>query len=248
MFQVGRFDPNAEHKAPTAYCRTKKKSKEFHHDKVRNSSVKRRRKRSSSRDSVAKNVPGDKKAIATELRSEKRNKDVRSSSVPSSTDFDDSSSVPSSCSSDNESDNKQENSTARKTTLKVIAPSQPIVGDAKSNKRRKEGFEEEAIDDFDADFDVVENALPISSSKIEHHDPIASRALRLSRLPIEVVASKEHWGLPSFLVKNLEADSYTNFFPIQCMVIPDVIESDRNAHLRGARDVCCHAPTGSGKL
>mmetsp|Transcript_396 Transcript_396/g.810 ORF Transcript_396/g.810 Transcript_396/m.810 type:complete len:598 (-) Transcript_396:53-1846(-) len=31
------------------------------------------------------------------------------------------------------------------------------------------------------------------------------------------------------------------------MVIPDVIESDRNAHLRGARDVCCHAPTGSGK-
>mmetsp|Transcript_9418 Transcript_9418/g.16370 ORF Transcript_9418/g.16370 Transcript_9418/m.16370 type:complete len:593 (+) Transcript_9418:3-1781(+) len=31
------------------------------------------------------------------------------------------------------------------------------------------------------------------------------------------------------------------------MVIPDVIESERNAHLRGARDVCCHAPTGSGK-
>lgn len=257
MFQVGRFDPDADRKTPNATDRNpKKKSKELHHNRAQNNSIKRHRKRLSPSDGV---VQGDKEVVGKETQPVKRNKNGKVSSVSSYNDVDDSSSVPSSSSSDSESDNKHENSTARKSTLKVIAPAQAIVGDSISTKRRKDGFEEEAIDDFDADFDIVENSLPISSSQVDstdptgafrnsYYDPVASRALRLSRLPIEEVASKKHWGLPSFLVKNLEADSYTNFFPIQCMVIPDVIESDRNAHLRGARDVCCHAPTGSGKL
>jgi ATP-dependent RNA helicase DDX51/DBP6 len=137
-----------------------------------------------------------------------------------------------------------------KSTLKVIAPSQPAANDSKS-KRKHEGFEDEAIDDFDADFDIIENENTSEKTSTPSHmnvgDVAAARALRLSKLPIAEVASDKHWSLPPFLLCNLEADSYTNFFPIQCMVIPDVIESERNAYLRGARDVCCHAPTGSGK-
>jgi ATP-dependent RNA helicase DDX51/DBP6 len=111
--------------------------------------------------------------------------------------------------------------------------------------------EDEAIDDFDAD--VVESAHPsyqdkAGSASTPRSDTVAiRRALRLSQLPIAEVASEKHWNLPPFLIRNLRADSYEKFFPIQCMVIPDVIESERNSHLRGARDVCCHAPTGSGK-
>lgn len=162
--------------------------------------------------------------------------DDGSSSVPSSGS--DSSSVVSS-----EEDEDQE----PQTTLKVIAHSQPTTKDSKRSQKNL-GFEDEAIDDFDADFDIIENEPKVDASAPSlPTDVTAARALRLSKLPIDEVASDKHFNLPSFLLKNLQADSYTNFFPIQCMVIPDVIESEQNAHLRGARDICCHAPTGSGK-
>ncbi|KAL7514798.1 hypothetical protein ACHAXN_012119 [Cyclotella atomus] len=131
-------------------------------------------------------------------------------------------------------------------TLKVIAPSQPAAKDSKRRQKSHQGFEDEAIDDFDADFDIIETEAKTDTPNTPT-DVTAARALRLSKLPIEEVASDRHFNLPPFLLKNLRADSYTNFFPIQCMVIPDVIESEQNAHLRGARDICCHAPTGSGK-
>lgn len=54
------------------------------------------------------------------------------------------------------------------------------------------------------------------------------------------------WKLASFLVDNLNKAGVTRFFPIQALVIPDVIASERHAHIR-ARDVCVTAPTGSGK-
>ena len=160
----------------------------------------------------------------------------------------DSSSVPSSSSDSDSSDDDDQNKEAQ-TTLKVIAPSQPTK-DSKRNQRNQD-YLDEAVDDFDADFDIIENNDTLSKkSDAPKHltvDITAARALRLSKLPIAEVASESHWNLPSFLLRNLQADSYTNFFPIQCMVIPDVIESEQNAHLRGARDICCHAPTGSGK-
>jgi ATP-dependent RNA helicase DDX51/DBP6 len=161
--------------------------------------------------------------------------DEDSSSVPSSES--DSSSVVSS--EDDEPNEPQ-------TTLKVIAPSQPAAKDSKRGQKSHQGFEDEAIDDFDADFDIIETEAKADASS-NLTDVAAARALRLSKLPIDEVASDRHFNLPPFLLKNLRADSYTNFFPIQCMVIPDVIESEQNAHIRGARDICCHAPTGSGK-
>ena len=167
-------------------------------------------------------------------------------------DKSDSSSVPTSSDDEN---------THASTTLKVIAPFQPPSDVSRKRDKMRIGTEEtdEAIDDFDADFDIIENsaAQPSTdggeggsttpSSSSQRRDAAANRALRLSQLPISEVASEKYWNLPPFLIQNLREDSYEKFFPIQCMVIPDVIESERNAHIRGARDVCCHAPTGSGK-
>lgn len=158
---------------------------------------------------------------------------------------DDSSSVPSS-ESDSSSVVEGEEHHEPPTTLKVIAPFQPPTKDPKRSQKNK-GFEDEAIDDFDADFDIIENETKTNTAAFVPIDTTAARALRLSKLSIDEVASEKHFNLPSFLLRNLQADSYTNFFPIQCMVIPDVIESEQNSHLRGARDICCHAPTGSGK-
>ena len=220
MFHVGRYDPTAE---------------------VRPSQKADRR---SKRKADSKEGPDDPPlkgaADGDNIDSNKRAKDDnQSSSVPtSSDDSSDSSSVPSSS-----SDDEHEGDTQTSTTLKVIAPSQPVADDARRRVKKRGAAEDEAIDDFDADFDIIEDSGK-SSLASNAHDSAATRALHLSRLSIAEVASEKHWGLPPFLIRNLEADSYEKFFPIQCMVIPDVIESERNAHLRGARDVCCHAPTG----
>ena len=154
----------------------------------------------------------------------------------------DSSSVPSSSESDDSSvESSGEN---HKSTLKVIAPSQPAADSHKVNRKTR-AQDDEAIDDFDADLDIVEHVAAKDETKSTSTDSTIKRAFHMSRLPIEEAAST--WNLPEFLVNNLKADSYENFFPIQCMVIPDVIESERNAHLRGARDICVQAATGSGK-
>ena len=172
--------------------------------------------------------------------------------------------VPSSSSSEEDDDDEKEsnnNPLQLSTTLRVIAPSQPVSNDARRRDKNTKGesAEDEAIDDFDADYyDIIESGSSTQQQPTkegnkknntvkQHHDIAATRAIKLSQLSISEVASSKHWNLPQFLVRNLLESSYTNFFPIQCMVIPDVIESERNAHLRGARDVCCHAPTGSGK-
>lgn len=218
MFHIGRFDPNAEER------------------KAKSSSVASKKKTGSSNTSAE--VP----------KSDKRKRDDDDDVVhPSKHDSDDSSSVPSS------SDEEDNEPAEQQTTLRVIAPSQPVLNDAMQRDKKKHqrgAAEDEAMDDFDTDYDIIESGASQSATKSANttkHDSTASRALRLSQLPISEVASSKHWNLPQFLIDNLKADSYTNFFPIQCMVIPDVIESERNAHLRGARDVCCHAPTGSGK-
>ena len=229
MFNVGRFDPSAE----VWNKRTDdNKRKEFYDDAA-----------TGGADNL--NVPNKriKKENADGVGSD-------SSSVPSNTSESDSSSAPSS-SDDDEHDEQP-------TTLRVIAPSQSVSNAAhqtRDNTKRRAGEIDEAMDDFDNttayESNNVHSTKSGSTNHHHHHhrDTVSIRnALRLSQLPIDIVASSKHWNLPPFLIHNLKADaSYKTFFPIQCMVIPDVIESERNAHLRGARDVCCHAPTGSGK-
>jgi superfamily II DNA/RNA helicase len=100
-------------------------------------------------------------------------------------------------------------------------------------KRKHGNLTDEGMDDFDEteEINVQKN-------------PEVENALRLSKRPIREVAKL--WNLAPFLVKNLEEDEYDTFFPIQALVIPDVIASERHAHIRN-RDVCVSAPTGSGK-
>ncbi len=246
MFHVGRFDPNAvaTAKKPAAAGgggSGAKKKKRANDDLFEST----RRTKTIKKDG-AHDVSAD-----TEASKNTTSMHHIADGDKGGHDTDSSSSVPSSSESeDDELSTAVVDNNKSKSTLKVIAPAQPTVADPrKANRKRREQEEDEAIDDFDADFDIVENTATSYSSKDETNftaaNSAAKRALHLSQLPIEEAAST--WNLPQFLVNNLKADSYEHFFPIQCMVIPDVIESERNAHLRGARDVCCHAPTGSGK-
>lgn len=238
MFHVGRFDPNAVAKAkkPAAAAAGSgaKKNKRVNNDDDGKQST--RRTKTIKKDG-ANDVSADTEASRHIADDDKGGHDTDSSS-----------SVPSSSESEDDESSTAVVDNKSKSTLKVIAPAQPIAADPrKANRKRRDQEEDEAIDDFDADFDIVENTAASSKDEtaLTAANSAAKRALHLSQLPIEEAAST--WNLPQFLVSNLKADSYEHFFPIQCMVIPDVIESERNAHLRGARDVCCHAPTGSGK-
>lgn len=228
MFRVERFDPCAEERNARIISEAHSKQKD------------RGSKRKAKFNEVTVGVPKGMDVIQPNKRPTNGEDGDSPSSIQRPCDSD-SSSAPSS--SDDEHDES--------TTLRVIAPSQPVSDVARKRDKKRGAEEDEAIDDFDAD--VIESAYPSNQDKAgststNRRDTVAiRRALRLSQLPIAEVASKKHWNLPPFLVRNLTADSYEKFFPIQCMVIPDVIESERNAHLRGARDVCCHAPTGSGK-
>ena len=233
MFHVGRFDPTAKPKtAPTSSAGGAKKRRTGDGSKGKS-------KKSKKDDDVIADA-GAREAVVIDAPTQLANDDDKGNHSDSS------SSVPSSSESDDSSVESAQDNVNNKSTLKVIAPSQPISGDSRKANRKRREQDDEAIDDFDADFDIVENAAAAKDDTIiTAADSAAKRALHLSQLPIEEAAKT--WNLPQFLVNNLKADSYENFFPIQCMVIPDVIESERNAHLRGARDVCVHAPTGSGK-
>ena len=145
-----------------------------------------------------------------------------SSSVPSSDD-DSSSSAPS-------SDDEDED---HGPAMKVIAPEQHFT--KIGIKRKSHNMTDEGMDDFDMD-----NTEEIDVQRT----PEIENALRLSKKPIREVAKL--WKLAPFLVDNLEKDEYNTFFPIQALVIPDVIASERHAHIRN-RDICVSAPTGSGK-
>lgn len=78
------------------------------------------------------------------------------------------------------------------------------------------------------------------------------QALQMSQLPIQEAAKQ--WDLAPFLVDNLLgrhddttlSSHYQHFFPIQALVIPNVIATERyKSHIR-VQDVCITAPTGSG--
>jgi len=238
MFAVGRFDPSAEGGGRSGANSTKSHDEE----KLKHPGRKERAKAKALKDTRA---GGDGPAA-----DESRLEEGESSSAPSSTsdEGDASSSVPS---SDDDSVHTAEGSgvsalvAEAAPALKVIAPRQePVANAHPRNKRKRDEAADEAVDDFDDDMIGSERRDGDALSRTPD-DKAAERALRLSRLPLEQAA--RHWNLPRFLVDNLREDSYERFFPIQCMVIPDVIESERNSHLRGARDVCCHSPTGSGK-
>ena len=140
------------------------------------------------------------------------------------------------------------------TTLRVIAP-ETTTGSASTQQKLDAKLAEEAFDDLDlteeiidprGHRDVVEDFETVEDDQHLPMDPDdeLQAALYMSRKPIDEAA--KHWELAPFLLENLKRDGYANFFPIQSLVIPDVIAAERHAHIQ-ARDVCVAAPTGSGK-
>jgi len=194
------------------------------------------------------------------------NNSCSSSSIPSS----DSSQCSSSCGasaeyskknldqcdikcSNNEDSLKKNNSESLTSSLRVIAPEQHPVSIGTEAHLKSLGVTSEGIDDFDYFHNYNENEEEndknaISSNETKPNQRLDAEhqaAIRASQLPIRETAKL--WKLAPFLVKNLETNGYRNFFPIQALVIPDVIASERHCHRIRNRDVCVSAPTGSGK-
>ena len=144
-------------------------------------------------------------------------------------------------------------------TWKVIAPE--TDGAISSERKFNTKISEEAFDDLDImdeddnqeEEDDSKKAKPLSKTDDkatgDDFDPTdeIQRALYMSQKPIQVAAKA--WGLADFLVENVKStEGFDEFFPIQSLVIPDVIVAERHAHVfQQSRDICVAAPTGSGK-
>ena len=219
MFAIGRFDPREEEqslrrKTPVTPdtkkvgpC-TKRKGAVSDVQMVTKEHVENVRKRTRWGPRL-ESRHGEK----NESKETNGNESDSSSSVPSS---DSSSSVPSDDSYDEVSIHESED--PDKPNIHVIAPEQKM---SSLMKRERVKLNAEGVDDFDIDQHNTE-----SHSCIAEH----SIAMEISRLPIREAAKL--WNLAPFLVGNLEEDKYQNFFPIQALVIPDVIATERHAHIR----------------
>ena len=64
--------------------------------------------------------------------------------------------------------------------------------------------------------------------------------------PVTVEESLECWELDETIAKNLMEDGIDNFFPVQRMVIPQLLRNNARLCVQ-PRDMCVSAPTGSGK-
>lgn len=131
------------------------------------------------------------------------------------------------------------------SSLRVIAQEQKPTG---GRPKLPPKAIDEAFDDLDLveasiEGDVVEqDETDVRAGQVSEEEVQA--ALRMSSIPIEEAA--EAWKLAGFLRDNLKRDGFDTFFPIQALSIPDVLASQRHAHIQ-AQDVCITAPTGSGK-
>lgn len=176
-------------------------------------------------------------------------------------------SSPSEKAKDAKKKKKEETSKDRSSSsLRVIAPETKggVSQERKLNvKVNEEAFndldleenelfrdEQNGDDDDDNDVQLAEYSLKQSHDQEQKEtvfDPTdeLQRARYMSSLPLLQAAKR--WNLAEFLVKNLEADGYESFFPIQSLVLSDVLSSTNNSSSGWQRDVCVAAPTGSGK-
>lgn len=138
-----------------------------------------------------------------------------------------------------ESARKKSKSQEKPSSLRVIA------NESKAPVAKK--LTQEALDDLDLLDELIEQPQDQAPLVAEHGQVSQNEvqvALRIAEMPIEQAA--KGWKLAPFLFDNLKRDGFDHFFPIQALAIPDVISSERNAHVR-AQDICVTAPTGSGK-
>ncbi len=224
MFSFGRYDPNHE-----VDDKVTRKEERF---TTTSNKILRKKRRISEKFDVSSTIDNDTLNNGNKGGDDE---DKYSSSCPPSSD-DSSSSAPSSDSEDDDIDvgNINVETSVITPAFQVIAPEQKIQ--SIDVTRKTSNTTNEGIDDFDHD---QESQLLMNQPPDE-----INKALKISKLGIKEAA--KIWNLAPFLVDNLERDDYKSFFPIQALVIPDVIASERYAHIRN-RDVCVSSPTGSGK-
>jgi ATP-dependent RNA helicase DDX51/DBP6 len=252
MFSVGRFDPSLEVSNTTTITSTTSSNdvinnnnntqnqKDDTHEEENNDNISKKRNITEMDvdSQSAQSVEVEMKNVINNNGNDGNNGNnddgTSSSSCPSSSD-ESSSSAPSSDSEDEEDEN-EDNKTPT-PAFQVIAPKQEEHSIDKMRKKLK--TTNEGMDDFDHDNDTMNQ-----NQSIQHLNEEVKRAIQMSNLTIQ--EASKIWNLAPFLVRNLERDEYDSFFPIQALVIPDVLSSERHAHIRN-RDVCVSSPTGSGK-
>jgi ATP-dependent RNA helicase DDX51/DBP6 len=127
----------------------------------------------------------------------------------------------------------------------VIAPEAEGPITQTPRKRQHDRIEEEAFDDLEISATTTDDPGKSDQKAPQHIDEeIMLRALRMSNLPLQEAANT--WNLPPFLVDNLKQEGVEQFFPIQALVIPDILASEKYSYIR-AQDICVSSPTGSGK-
>lgn len=156
------------------------------------------------------------------------------------------------------------------SSLHVIAPEAkgPVSVQRKSGRIEEEAFDDMELDDRevpvvnkaqeegrnDEKCDTLTGERATAKKSKEYTEPAPGpatevsdeirNAIHMASLPIREAADR--WDLAPFLVDNLEREGFEHFFPIQALVIPDIIASERYSYIR-AQDVCVSAATGSGK-
>lgn len=223
MFQVGRYDPDEEDR------KVSKKKKRALDDEPRQGTTKRDdgpNKKATSKKSKSKNRLVEE-VILQQQQQDDDDDDVSTPAVPKEP----------------------------QPALRVIAPEAAAAPSSKRKQRdtklHKEAFDDLGLqgefDDLIPDNEDIEDDKDITPSENDKKvmDPTdeIQRAIHMSKLPIEEAARR--WGLAPFLVSNLLEAGHSHFFPIQALVIPDVIIAEQ--YSMRARDVCVAAPTGSGK-
>ena len=271
MFSVSRFDPRKEdaRKSTGAIDKRKKKSK-LRKSTDNNSDVKKKKKkrkrdckitdgdmdesRPSSTDESSTRIATEATATEMEAKTEEKEIEPEQESASNAKGVDH---AP----KEKETEIEEETEPMTEAAFRVIAPETDGALSSKKNLSAK--ITAEAFDDLDLTDDAWHASS--SSSKKENRplekikdgdknvesqspsDPTdeIERALEMTRLPI--VEAAKRWGMADFLVRNLRSNGHEHFFPIQALVIPDVIVAERHMTSLRVRDVCCAAPTGSGK-
>jgi ATP-dependent RNA helicase DDX51/DBP6 len=253
MFSVSRFDPRREDARKSIGKRDKRKKKSITSDKKKKKKRKRDSKTSDDNDEYRHmSVKDDSitKETSTADTAEKIKEKPINPEQKSTT-----SSAPG-------VDHRQtEIDPATEPAFRVIAPE--TDGAISSKKNLETRIAAEAFNDLDLTDDAwlasqssSKKNGPVEEIKDENDNseppPLAfdpndeiERALHMTRLPI--VEAAKRWGMADFLVQNLRSQGHEHFFPIQALVIPDVIMAERHMTSLRVRDVCCAAPTGSGK-